>query len=219
AQFIEFLARYTVATRINLLAYSSGCRTVGGALNLLGKRIQDPSILRLGHVYLAQSDQPISEFFSELPLYFDLLEAMTVTAARGDRVLRLAGMTDGQTRLGAISERSGARLDLSPDIAARVAKILNSERMVIIDLSDVPAVEYRLTHDAWYDSPWVSTDVMLTLLGNLNVRQRALEPVKVTGATVWRFPPDYIERLNANISQWRREQEQNSRTEQAEDSL
>lgn len=213
AQFIEFLARYTVATRINLLAYSAGGRTVGGALAVLSKRHTDPDVLRLGHVYFAQSDQPMTEFFSELPLYFDLLEGMTVTAAPGDSVLRIASMTDGQTRIGAVSEKSGERLDLSPDIADRLAEILSSETMVIIDLTDVPEAGYRLQHGAWYESPWVSTDVMLTLLGGLTVEERGLEPVEVTGATVWRFPPDYLERVDAGISQWRRELDRRSQAE------
>lgn len=218
AQFIEFLARYTVATRINVLAYSAGGRTVGGALAQLGQRHKDPDVLRLGHVYFAQSDQPMAEFFSDLPLYFDLLEGMTVTAAPGDSVLRIASMTDGQTRIGAVSEKSGERLDLSPDIADRLTEILSSERMVIIDLTDVPAAEYRLTHGAWYESPWVSADVMLTLLGGLTVKERGLVSVEVTGATVWRFPPDYLERLDAGISQWRREQDRRNQAERAEDS-
>ena len=40
-----------------------------------------------------------------------------------------------------------------------------------IDLRKVPATEYRFTHGAWYDDPWVSTDVMVTLLGGLSAEE------------------------------------------------
>lgn len=212
AQFIELLAEFTIATRINILAYSAGGRVAGGALAQLGERWQDPNALRLGQVYFAQSDQSTAEFFNELPVYFDLLEGITVTAAPGDKVLNFASrMTDGENRIGAVSEKSEPDLDISSDVASQLKKIINSERMVFIDLSNVPAPGYRFTHGAWYDSPWVSTDVMLTFLGGLTTGiERGLEPIELPDVTVWRFPPDYMEQLNTRLSEWRRVEDQGS---------
>ncbi|TNF88735.1 MAG: alpha/beta hydrolase, partial [Gammaproteobacteria bacterium] len=202
---IELLAEHSIAERINLLAYSAGGRTVARALELLGARHHDPSSLRLGQVYLTQSDQPMEEFLSGLPAYFDLLEAMNVTIAKGDAVLQMAALTDLKVRAGSVGE--GQKMNLSPEIAERLEEIMRSKRMVIIDLKDVAAEDYRFSHGAWYESSWVSTDVMIALLGGLSAEERGLESREVPGAVVWRFPPQYIETLEADIEAWRREQD------------
>ena len=80
--------------------------------------------------------------------------------------------------------------------------------MAIIDLTDVPDTGYRFTHGAWYDAPWVSTDVMISLLGGLTAAERGLVSSDVGGVRIWRFPHDYVARLRAQIQEWRREQEQ-----------
>ena len=206
ALLIEILARHTTIEQFNLLAYSAGGRTAAEALAELGRRYQDPSILRLGEVYFAQSDQPVARFLEDVPLYFDLVKGVTITAAPRDGVLRMARMTDGKIRLGALSESSGDDLALSPDIVDRLTGIFDSERMVIIDLTDVPATGYRFKHSAWYDSPWVSTDVMAALLGGLSAEDRGLVSSEINGFRVWRFPPDYVAHLKASIREWREQE-------------
>ncbi len=197
AYLIELLAHHSVATRINLIAYSAGGRVVGRALTLLGERYQEQQDLRLGQVYLTQSDQALEEFVRTLPGFMPLLEGLTVTAAVGDPVLGLSRLTDRKLRLGAAGEGDGVNLDIDDELRQTVIDILNSDRMVFIDLRDIPVSEYRFTHGAWYENSWVSTDVMATLLGGLTARERALEPVIVNDVEAWFFPPDYIERLKA----------------------
>jgi esterase/lipase superfamily enzyme len=199
ALLIELLARYSHATRINLLAYSAGGRVVGGALAQLADRHQDWESLRIGQVYLTQSDQALIDFVNALPKFFPLVEGLTVTAAVGDPVLALARLTDTQLRLGAVGEGDGVQLDISDELRQEVIDIVNSDRMVLIDLRQVPATEYRFTHGAWYDDPWVSTDVMVTLLGGLNAEERGLELTSVEGVHVWIFPDDYIDRVKTQI--------------------
>jgi esterase/lipase superfamily enzyme len=199
AYLIELLAQHSTATKINLLAYSAGGRTVGRALAELGERYTDPAELRLGQVYLTASDQPLEEFVHQLPRYFDLLEGLTITAAVHDPVLSLARMSDGKIRLGALGEGDSAELDLEPALYQRIVEIVNSDRMVLVDLENVPADQYTFTHGAWYDRSWVSTDVMVTLLGGLSAVERGLEPRMVNESRIWTFPPDYIERITATI--------------------
>jgi hypothetical protein len=155
--------------------------------------------LRIGQVYLTQSDQPLADFVDALPRFFPLVEGLTVTAAAGDPVLGMSRMTDLKLRLGAAGEGDGERLKLSDEDWQEIVDIMNSDRMVFIDLVNVPEAHYRFTHGAWYDSAWVSTDVMVTLLGGYSVRERALEPARVNDVRVWVFPEDYIERLTTNI--------------------
>ncbi len=199
AYLIELLARYSVATRINLLAYSAGGRVVGGALAELGKRYSDPAALRIGQVYLTQSDQPLIDFVNALPGFFPLVEGLTVTAAVGDPVLSMARITDGKLRLGAAGEGDGVTLEISPELWQEVVAIVNSDRMFFIDLRNVPQRNYQFSHGAWYESPWVSTDVMATLLGGLSGKERGLVPEIVNDVQVWTFPDDYMERLKANV--------------------
>ena len=104
------------------------------------------------------------------------MEGLTVTAAVGDPVLGMARMTDMQLRLGATGEGDGVNLKLSDEHYQQVVDIMNSDKMVFIDLRDVPATEYSFSHGAWYESSWVSTDVMVTLLGGLSAVSGALKP-------------------------------------------
>jgi len=198
AYLIELLARHSDATRINLLAYSAGGRVVGRALAQLGSRHEDRETLRLGQVYLTQSDQALEEFVHGLPVFIHLLEGLTITAAEGDPVLTMASMTDRKIRLGAVGQNS-PKLDIDEELRGRVIDILNSDTVVLVDLANVPATGYRFSHGAWYDSSWVSTDVMVTLLGGLSATERGLTFDMVDGVQVWSFPPDYVERLKTNL--------------------
>jgi esterase/lipase superfamily enzyme len=196
AYLIELLAQHSTATRINLLAYSAGGRTVGRALAELGERYSSPGDLRLGQVYLTASDQPLEEFVHQLPVFFDLVEGLTITAAVNDPVLGIARLSDGKLRLGAVGEGDGVDLNLEPDHYARLVDILNSNRMALVDLENVPAPDYSFTHGGWYDRSWVSTDVMITLLGRgLSPEERGLVSRTVNEAIIWSFPTDYIERI------------------------
>lgn len=199
AYLIELLSHHSTATRINLIAYSSGGRVVGRALAELSERYQDWESLKIGQVYLTQSDQPLAEFVDALPQFFPLVEGLTVTAAVGDPVLGMARMTDMQLRLGATGEGDGVNLKLSDEHYQQVVDIMNSEKMVFIDLRNVPATEYQFTHGAWYDSSWVSTDVMVTLLGGLSAEERGLEPRTLNDVRIYVFPDDYVDRVKENI--------------------
>lgn len=198
AYLIELLAHHSSATRINLLAYSAGGRVIGGALAQLASRYSDRESLRIGQVYLTQSDQPLEEFVKALPKIFPIVDGLTVTAAIGDPVLAMASFTDFKPRLGA-GGGDDAQLDISDEEWQRVFDIVNSDRMVYIDLKNVPAKEYQFSHGAWYDSSWVSTDVMVTLMGGYSAVDRGLVPVETDGIDVWMFPEDYIERVSNNI--------------------
>ena len=78
--------------------------------------------------------------------------------------------------------------------------IVNSGNVAFIDLRNVPEQNYHFTHGAWYESPWVSTDVMVTLLAvDMTPEDRALVPSMRNQIRVWSFPDDYVERLKANL--------------------
>ncbi|MGE0625544.1 MAG: alpha/beta hydrolase [Pseudomonadales bacterium] len=200
AYLIEVLAAHSVATRIHLLAYSAGGRVVGRALTELATRHSNPEELRIGQVYLTQSDEPLIEFVEALPTFFPLVEGLTVTAAAGDPVLSLARMTDGRLRLGAAGEGADVGEKVDEEVWQQVVAILDSDRMAFVDLRDVPEKNYDFAHGAWYESPWVSTDVMVTLLaGDITAAERGLIPHQEHDVRVWSFPEDYPDRVKTNL--------------------
>ena len=60
------------------------------------------------------------------------------------------------------------------------------------------------SHTFWYEDPWVSSDVLITLLHHLRPEERGLEAGDTSfGAHYWTFTPDYPERLSAVIDRLR----------------
>ena len=56
------------------------------------------------------------------------------------------------------------------------------------------------SHTFWYDHPWASNDVLLTLLFHLSPPRRALDPgTAPSGAAYWTFPEDYPARMPAVV--------------------
>lgn len=60
-------------------------------------------------------------------------------------------------------------------------------------------------HDYWYNSPWVSSDVIMLLTSGLRPDQRGLESVTSDGkAGIWHFPADYEQRIQQPLQQLRK---------------
>jgi hypothetical protein len=60
---------------------------------------------------------------------------------------------------------------------------------------NIPALS-SFSHTFWYEDPWVSSDVLITLLHHLPPAERGLEEGDTSfGAHYWTFTPDYPERL------------------------
>lgn len=198
---IEQLARYSVAEKIHLLGYSVGGRIIGDTLALLAEDNEDPESLRIGQVYLAQSDQSFKEFITQLPVFFPIVDGLTVTYAAGDPVLMLARFTDGVLRVGAAGEDSEQALNLTEAELDELVSVFNSERATFINLREVDYEGYAFSHGAWHDNPWVSTDVLVTILVGLKGSERGLEPTidPEDGVRIWGFPDDYVARLTDSL--------------------
>ena len=112
----------------------------------------------------------------------------------------MARITDGKLRLGAAGEGDGVAMEVDPEVWKQVVAIVNSDNMAFVDLKNVPERHYKFTHGAWYESPWVSTDVMVTILAHdITPEERGLVPVQVNDIRVWTFPDDYPERVKAKL--------------------
>lgn len=86
----------------------------------------------------------------------------------------------------------------SGDLPAEVDEFLwQSDELTVVDVTDAEESDTGNGHAYFRKSPWASSDVLMTLATELGPAQRGL--VRDGRSPVWRFPPDYVERLRAAL--------------------
>jgi esterase/lipase superfamily enzyme len=193
AGLIEALAARTEAEHINVMTYSAGGTVGSDGLAQLAR--DDPkAAARLGEVYHAAPDADFAGFVDDLAAYGPLAGRVTTAANLGDNALRLAGVVNRASRAGRPDLR-----ELTPEAADWLLGAASHLGMDFLHISpetmpDTPAS----SHTFWYDDPWVSSDLLVTLLFHLTPQERGLRQVTLpTGAVVWEFPANYPEALVA----------------------
>jgi len=83
-----------------------------------------------------------------------------------------------------------AERPLKPHVATYIQR---NDALVLIDVTDAEAAAAVNGHAYFRQSPWVSSDILTSLLYGLEPGKRGL--VRLPGAPVWSFPEDYISRL------------------------
>jgi esterase/lipase superfamily enzyme len=198
ASLLEELAAGTPARRIHIVCWSAGGRVVTAALKTLHEwHADDASELRerfrLGTVYYAAADVPEEEFIEALPAINDLASRVVVTISSGDDALAMAkAMMGGGARIG--------QREHNLDEAQR-AVLGAADRLEIVDVSrDWEGRGFDITgHRYWFDHPWASTDVVLSVRSDFSPEERGLAPTE--NGLLWSIPPDYPERLRQTLSQ------------------
>jgi esterase/lipase superfamily enzyme len=190
---IEFLAEETQAERINIIGYSAGTRVVIDALDQLslmssaaeieGKRDQ----LSIGQVILVGSDYDRDLFAAALMNgLLDVPKSLTIYLSEADQALGISRWLFGRNRLGQMwTERP-----LKPHISEYIRR---NESLILIDVTDAEAAAAGNGHAYFRKSPWVSSDILVSLLYDLDPEQRGL--VKLSDIPVWSFPENYPQRL------------------------
>ena len=202
AELIEFLAANTKAEHINVLGYSAGATLVVEGLGELRKRHPESNAealckqLRVGNVMLAAADLDLQTFVREqLEAITDVAQHVSLTVSSKDKALSWASMLQGSSRLGRPDVK-----ELTPQDLEAVAKHKN---LHVIDVSRVKGPHSDKSgiagHGYWYTNPWVSSDVLTTLIWQLPPEQRGLVPVPDKWR--WTFPPDYPQRVRAVVSE------------------
>ena len=127
---------------------------------------------------------------------------MTTAVNLGDSALRLAAVVNRASRAGRPDLR-----ELSPEAAASLLGAAESGDLDVVQVTPETMPDLSATsHTFWYDDPWVSTDVLVTLLFDLAPPERELDPgVGAGGGPYWTFAPDYPDRLPALRGTLRRE--------------
>ena len=212
ARLIELLSRYTDARYINILSYSAGARIASPGLNHLAQSQDNAEAekirkhLRLGIVYYAEPDEYQANFFHHLASYLHLTQSATVTVNFHDSVLAYAEEYTGKPEAGMPDPSQFSDKDKK-----ELIEILDKPNFHVIDIdgSRIPGLA-RGEHDAWYNHPWVNSDVIIQFLHHADPKERGLVIKKVEQrpwSQYWIYPVDYPNRIRKLLPALR---EQNS---------
>jgi esterase/lipase superfamily enzyme len=200
ARLLRMLATHTRASRINVIAYSSGAMVASPALAGLGaaKDDYDPRSLRLGEIYYPAPDADFRQFVRELQAYRAYPERVTVTANLSDSVLVLSRLHQRGSRAGRPDPDELSVADSQWLVASSARDDFD---LISARSDDLPGMNRR-SHIFWYDHPWVSSDVLLKMLFRASPAQRGLQQNQTDkDLQFWTFPPDYPTRLDAAVEQ------------------
>ncbi|HRO11039.1 alpha/beta hydrolase [Amaricoccus sp.] len=193
ADLVRLLAARTQAAKIDVFTISAGATVGSDGLALLAR--ETPEVAdRLGEIYHAAPDADFRAFVDDLGAYAPYARRVTAAVNLGDSALRLAQVVNRASRAGRPDIR-----ELSADTSARLLAASAAGEIEIVQVHPDRMPELSATsHTFWYDHPWVSNDVLLTLLFHLPPATRALAPgTAPSGAAYWTFPEDYPARMPA----------------------
>jgi hypothetical protein len=186
-ELIDQLTTRTNAERISVFTYSAGATVGTDALALLATTRPDAAD-RLGEVYHAAPDADFRGFADDLIVYAPFADRVTAAVNLGDSALRLAGAVNRASRAGRPD-----LAELDPEAASLLLTASERDGLELVQVrpENHPGMS-RTSHTFWYDDPWVSNDVLLTLPFHLTPAERGLIPgAGETGAVYWSFGPDH----------------------------
>jgi len=199
ARLIALVAERSQAKRLNLLGFSCGAPLLAEALVTLRARHpgEDPAALqrryRIANAIFVAADIDLTTFTrTHLPALYDLARRTEVYVSENDVALKVSGWLARASRLGRPRLEELTREDLET--------LASNTRLVGIDVAAVPGA-HELTgirgHGYWIANPWVSTDVLLSLIYPFDPAWRGLR--HPPGLGMWTFPDDYPQRVGAAV--------------------
>jgi len=193
---LYFLASKTKVEKINIIAYSAGSRVVAGALKDI--RLQNPgddkntlrSKFKIGQVMFIGADLDKNIFGSLFDDGFhEVPETMTIYLSQVDDTLGIATWLLRSQRMGTITEE-----ELTPET---VKYLRTHNDLIAIDVTDAKYSHAEHGHGYFINSPWVSSDLLISLAFKKSPEERGL--VRKEGKGIWTFPPSYIKRLQIEV--------------------
>jgi esterase/lipase superfamily enzyme len=205
-KLLEYLAKETDAERINIIGYSAGTHLILRALHQLSLLHADKNReavqkeLRIGNVILTGSDfdrQLFAMFLDDGLL--KVAESFSIYMSETDKALGLSRWVFGRERLGHMWQEE----NWSP---MAIEYLQDHRELSFINATNAEAAATGNGHAYFRKSPWVSSDVLMTLAYSQDPGERglALSPESQT----WVFPPDYGQRLRNILLEKDREVEQ-----------
>jgi len=189
---LRYLAEKTDVANIHILSYSAGARIVSQALHelrLTAYKISRPEIKefsRISEVIFAAPDLDAMLFTARYRDGFeDVADAITIYTNANDTALKWALRFFGWSRLGAPGE-----LGLTPGDLQHLKEFGNT---TLIDVAAAEDIAAGNGHGYFVKSPWVSTDLLLTLKHGSGPSKRGLRWNDVDA--VWVFPESYPQKI------------------------
>ena len=193
---LKFLAEDTKAERIHILGYSAGTRVVLNTLSQLSfiHKNDDKAKIRrrlhIGRIILVGSDYDRQLFGALLAEgMLKIPETMTIYMSHKDKALNISGWLFRRDRLGQID-----KLALNPIVVQYLNK---TPQLILIDVSNAEGSAEGNGHAYFRNSPWVSSDILMSLMYDLDPNERGL--ITTSERPIWTFPNDYIERLKTAL--------------------
>ena len=198
-KLLAFLAEYTDASHINIVAHSAGSPIVVNALKQLrlihfyDSKETVQKTYRIGKVVLAAPDMDLLQFinasldgFDEIPKY------VAVYGSDRDEALSLSRIIFGERPLG--SDSSDA---LTPQEVQALKRSRQQLQAIDVSYAQKKYASF-LGHSYFHRNPWVSSDVALLFKYNMSPQERGLVQ---NDNGFWVFPKDYPLRLKRAISE------------------
>ena len=195
---LRYLAEKTDVVNIHILSYSAGARIVSQALHelrLTAYKIPASEIkesLRIGEVIFTAPDIDTMLFTARYRDGFeDVADAITIYTNANDTALKWALRFFGWPRLGAPGE-----LGLTPEDLQHLKEFGDT---TLIDVAAAENVASGNGHGYFIKSPWVSSDLLLTLKHGSHPLKRGLRYSEVDAA--WFFPESYSQKIRQVVEQ------------------
>jgi len=197
---IEYLHKHTDAEHINIIAYSMGTRVAIKTLHELrlkydyagAKALKDAS--RIGQVFLVGSDFDrgiFGNYFEDGIL--DVSDQLNLYISGKDSALNMSRFMLRRRRLGQTRDS-----DADPRV---VEYLKNHTELVGIDVTEAEGSQTGNGHSYFRKSPWVSSDIIITLFLKGTPDKRALVQ---RDDGIWYFPPDYIQSIKDKVAEARK---------------
>lgn len=191
-KLIDFIGRETDARRIHIVGYSAGTRVVLTALHEMALTYSDRpadevrAATHLGNVILVGSDVDTGMFASQvLDGLLNVQERLTLYGSATDKALQVSRKVFSHRRMGQVQPDS---LDV------RMSEFVGATpELVLVDVSGAADLDDKNGHAYFRKSPWVSSDILMTLRYGLGPGERGLS--RDGQSPVWEFPEDYLQRF------------------------
>lgn len=193
---LETIAEQTDVEQIHLIGYSNGTRLVTRALEQLALIHQGRSaneifaMLRIQNVILVGSDLDRGVFASYMSDgLLNMQKHFYIYMSETDKALGVAQLLTRNQRLGQMFGGTG------DEMPALIRKTLidYADKITLINVTNAEAAGSKNGHGYFRRSPWVSSDILMTLYYGLLSNQRGL--VEEDGLHTYSFPPDFIHQL------------------------
>ena len=193
------LAEMPEVDKIHVLGYSAGTRLVSRTLadlGMYGYSLTQEEIrekVKLGNVILIGSDVDRNIMGGYLiDGALRVPEALTIYQSQDDGALNMSRKV---FRL----ERSG-QVVIDGPLTPQQQKFMDAHpHLWLIDVTNAEGGTDHGGHSYFRSSPWVSSDILMTLMYNLSPGERGLK--LYDEYPLWDFPEDYVARLRSSLAE------------------